>query len=131
MNIASYPNLSIANTKKGKLPRLPFLKLKNAILGGKYELSVVFANPAEMRKLNRIYRGKNKPADVLAFPLSKNNGEIFLCVSEIKKRAGDFGREGDKLAGFFLIHALVHLKGLSHGSTMEKTEGRFRNAFGI
>ena len=131
MSKTIHPNLSITNTLKSKLPGLPFLKMKDVVLGKNYELSVVFASDAETRKLNCIYRGKNKPANVLAFPLSKNRGEVFLCPAEIKKYSGDFGRRGDKLTGFFLIHALVHLKGHRHGSTMEKTEARFRRAFGI
>ncbi|MEK7662357.1 MAG: rRNA maturation RNase YbeY [Patescibacteria group bacterium] len=124
-------NLSITNTVKGKLPRLPFLKLKNAILGEKYELSVVFVSPEKAKKLNLAHRGKNKPANVLSFPLSKNSGEIFLCVPEIKKSAKDFDRQGGRLVGFFFIHALVHLKGNRHGSTMEKTEEKFRKVFDI
>lgn len=127
----TYPNLEITKTIKGKLPRLPFLRLKEKVLGKIYELSIVFTDNATTKKLNRIYRGKNKPANVLAFPLSQNRGEIFLSIKELEKSSHLFGKNGDTLVGLFFIHALLHLKGLSHGSTMERMEKRLHRAFSI
>ena len=53
--------------------------------GNSFWLSAVFAPPSLMRRLNKKYRGKNKPANVLSFLLEKNlpgrqtgTGEIFL-----------------------------------------------------
>ena len=129
--VKTFPNLEITNTTKGKLPRLPFLKLKEKVLGKTYELSVVFTDNATTKNLNRIYRKKDKPANVLAFPLSKNRGEIFLSIKEIKKSALMFGRKSDVLIGLFFIHAILHLKGLSHGSTMERIEERIQKAFRV
>ena len=146
MKVTTYPNLTITETTKGKLPRLPFVKLKNNLLGKAYDLSVVFTDNNTTRRLNRTYRGKNKPANVLSFPLGKKSGEIFLSLKEIKKSGKDFGlippkagrsnicktnvlgRKGDTLVLFFFIHALLHLKGLSHGSTMERMEKHFSNS---
>ena len=123
-------NLEIT-VEKGKLPRLPFLKLKNKILGKKYNLSIVFTDNKTTKKLNRIYRKKNKPANVLSFPLSKNKGEIFLSIKEAEKSKKLFNKKGAELIGFFLIHAMLHLKGLAHGSTMEHMEEKFSRYFGI
>lgn len=89
-----------------------FKKLKSEILGKSYELSSVFASDALMRRLNRTYRGKSKAANVLAFPLSKKSGEIFINLS----RAKPFG------AKHLFIHACLHLKGMKHGATMEQAE---------
>ena len=50
---------------------------------------------------------------------------------EINKSAKIFERKGDKLIAFFFIHGLVHLKGMSHGSTMEAIENRFYKKFKI
>src|SRR5436190_1008850 len=94
-------------------------KVKTAILGQDYELSLVFCTNPLSRKLNRIYRGKDKPTNVLAFPLSKTSGEIFINT--------------DHLDGFsplyLLIHGLLHLKGMRHGAKMNSEEHRFFNLF--
>lgn len=124
-----FPNLSITNTTKGKLPGLPFLAMKETVLGKNYSLSLVFVGGAKSRALNLLYRKKDKSANVLSFALSKKNGEIFLDVKEIFKSKNDSGIVGDKLVGFYFIHGLAHLKGYRHGSTMEHMETRLRNKF--
>lgn len=96
--------------------------LKNKILGKNYELSVVFTNSLLSRRLNRTYRGKNKSADVLSFPLSKNSGEIFIDLDTAKKEAPLFDMSFKKFVKFLFIHGLLHLKGMRHGATMERTE---------
>lgn len=97
---------------------LPFEKIKNAILGKKYELSIVLVGAARIKNLNLKYRNKNKPTNVLSFEIDKNEGEIFICpkVSQI-----------DLL--FLLIHAMLHLKGLVHSSRMERYEQRYYNRY--
>jgi len=106
--------LAIVNLTKRPARSGPFAKLKEKILGHDYDLSLVFAGPALMRKLNRERRNKDKVANVLSFPLTKNSGEIF-----IKLPATDFS-----LPNLF-IHGLLHLKGLAHGSKMETEEKKF------
>ncbi len=89
-----------------------FEKIKNKVLGSDYELSLVFASNTLIRRLNRTYRGIDKPTNVLAFPLSKTSGEIFINCS----RAKPFSVK------YLFIHGLLHLKGMGHGDTMEKAE---------
>ena len=108
-----------------------FEMIKQAILGRKYELSLVFITPKKIQSLNKIYRNINKPTDILSFPLSKTSGEIFICKSEAKKMAKDFGRPYENFLAFLFIHGLVHLKGYDHGDKMEKVEIKFRKKFKI
>ena len=108
-----------------------FEQIKKAILGDKYELSLVFATPQKIRSLNKIYRNIDKPTDILSFPLSKTSGEIFICRSEAKKEMPKFGRTYDDFILFLFIHGLVHLKGYDHGPKMEKIEVKFRRKFKI
>lgn len=111
----------ITNTTEGRPPRLPFDRMKDAVLGEKYELSLVFCANALSQKLNRSYRGKDYPTNVLAFPVSKQSGEIFINLRKLK---------GFSIGELF-IHGLFHLKGLDHGVTMERAEEKVRKAFGI
>ncbi len=92
----------------------PFwLKVKNQVLGEKYDLSVFFAPEKEMRRLNKIYRKKDYPANVLSFPLSPNEGEI-LINEKYQKNAG--------LSFYLFIHSILHLSGLKHGKKMDEKE---------
>lgn len=122
---------SITNKTKGKLPRLPFEEMKNEILGKKYEISLVFIGDTTSKKLNFEYRGKDKPANILSFPLSKNEGEIFINLNKAKKDAKKFDSTPSKFIGFLFIHGLLHLKGYSHSSTMESMEQTLRGKFNV
>jgi probable rRNA maturation factor len=117
--------LSIRNDTKGKLPSLPFLALKNEILGKKYSLSVAYVNEADSKKLNKKWRGKDKPTNVLSFSLSKFSGELVLCPSVAKKEAKNFDKTFPKFLGFLVIHGMLHLKGLEHSSRMEREEAKY------
>jgi probable rRNA maturation factor len=113
--------VALTNTTRGRLPRLPFDRIKNKVLGEKYELSLVFCGNERSRTLNRAYRGKDHPTNVLSFTLSKDSGEMFINLRRLK---------GFSVGNLF-IHGLFHLKGLDHGATMERAEEKMRKAFGI
>ena len=80
----------------------------------KQEFSILLTNNKKMRKLNYEFRKKNKPTDVLSFPLSYNKyiGDIAISYEIINKRS--------KLTNFFLefdkmwIHGYFHLIGYDH-----------------
>lgn len=91
----------------------PFwLKTKNQVLGKKYDLSVFFLPDKEMKRLNKTYRKKDYPANVLSFPLSENNGEIL-----INEKYGE-----SNLGTYLFVHSLFHLKGMAHGKEMNEAE---------
>lgn len=121
--------LSITKTTKGKLPRLPFLNMKNAVLGRSYELSVVFVGDRRSRTLNETYRKKSYVPNVLSFPLSKSEGEIFINPHQARRDAHSFGMSHTTCLAFLLIHGMLHLKGLPHGSTMGKLEQNYLKRF--
>lgn len=89
-----------------------WLKLKNEILGKKYDLSFSFVASDEMQRLNNIYRKKDYSANVLSFPLSPNEGEVLINKNY----------QGKDYADYLFIHSLLHLKELKHGSKMDKQE---------
>ncbi len=124
-------NFSITNKTKSTLPRVPFDNIKKAALGEEYSLSLVFIGDKKSKELNFSYRNKNKPTNVLSFPLDKKSGEIFITLSVAKKEAKSFERKFENFVAFLFIHGLMHLKGMDHGSTMEKAEKKLRLKFGI
>jgi len=122
---------SLINRTKGKLPSLPFLDMKNAVLGAEYDLSLVFVGDKESRQINIETRDKGYVPNVLSFPLDDISGEIFINPLEARRQAAEFDRTPENMIGFLYIHGLVHLKGMDHGVTMERTEAKFRKQFGI
>src|SRR3989344_2740853 len=123
--------LAITNTTKGKLPRLPFAKITEAVLGNEYDCSLVIAGSKKSQELNRAYREKDYPTNILSFPLDKNEGEIFLDLRKAREDAVNFDRSYTNFIGFLFIHALFHLKGLDHGAKMENAEKKVRAIFKI
>lgn len=126
---AMVQNFALENTTKGKLPSLPFLRIKERVLGNHYELSVVFIGDKRSRDLNKRYRGKDRPTNILSFSLSASEGEIFINLRQAKKDAPQFKKRYNTFVGFLFIHGLLHLKGLDHGRKMEREEERFMRAF--
>jgi probable rRNA maturation factor len=121
--------ISITNKTNGKLPRLPFVRIKSAILGETYSLSVALVTPRESHKLNLTYRQKDKPTNVLSFPLDKKSGELVLDLTTSRRDAKNFDMTAEKFLVFLVIHGMLHLKGMDHGSTMEKAEQKFLKMF--
>jgi probable rRNA maturation factor len=124
-------NFLITNKTKGKLPSLPFVLLKEKVLGKGYELSLTFIDNKKIHSLNKLYRKVDSPTDILSFPLDKKSGEIFICPSKTKEMAKEFGRSYENFLAFLFIHGLVHLLGYDHGDKMEKVEVKYRKFFKI
>lgn len=114
---------------RSRAPALPYSDMVRHVLGARYELSLAFIGRDRSKDLNMKLRGKNKPADVLSFPLTKTTGEITLCLERIKKEAKKFNHSYTQHVAFLFIHGLLHLKGLDHGSTMETEERRIMKFF--
>ncbi|OGI63622.1 rRNA maturation RNase YbeY [Candidatus Nomurabacteria bacterium RIFCSPLOWO2_01_FULL_41_21] len=114
--------LSVINKTKSRIPVLPILRIKNDILGPKYSLSIAYVNEKTSRELNKKWRHKDCPTNVLSFSLSKNSGELILAPSVIKKETKKFNKNFRDLLGFLVIHGMLHLKGMSHSSRMERAE---------
>lgn len=122
---------SIKNETKGKLPSLPFVQIKEDVLGAQYELSLVFVGDSISKKLNFSYRGKNKPTNVLSFPLSEKEGEIFINLKKAKAEAVDWKMPFKNFVGLLFIHGLFHLKGFDHSNEMDELEKKTREKFDL
>ena len=128
-------DVAVRSTLKRRIPAparaLLLNKIKDHILGKRYELSVAFVGEKRSHTLNKKYRKKDKPTNVLAFPLDKHAGEIVINVPLAMRESKRFGATAGKHITFLFIHGCLHLKGHAHGRTMESTEDRIRRHFGI
>ena len=107
--------------------RIPFERMTHAILGPRYELSLVICGDKLARSVNKKYRGKTYAANVLSFPLSKTEGELFLNARCAAREAKKYGVSARARLALLFVHGLYHLKGRRHGRTMEREE---RNTLG-
>ena len=123
--------LQILNKTKNNPPTggLFLQKIKNKVLGQKYDLSLVLVDDKLSQKLNSRYRGKNRPANVLSFSLDKDVGEIFLNLKQARKEARQRNTGYKRTFISLFIHGLLHLKGYKHSEVMEKKEKQFLEKF--
>ncbi len=126
-------NFSITNNTNSAAPikGVPFVDIKERILGLDYILSLVFIDDAKSEELNEKYRKKTGPTNVLGFPLGDNEGEVFINLDDVDSEHREFDRSPEKFTAFLFIHALFHLKGFEHSSKMENEEEKIRQQFNI
>ena len=92
------------------------------------ELSVVLVNDRAIQALNRDHRGKDRPTDVLAFPLgrapSKDQprllGDVVISLPTAARQAKSRKRTLLPEARFLLAHGLLHLIGYDHATKLQK-----------
>jgi rRNA maturation RNase YbeY len=121
--------IDIRNTTKGTL-RVPFARIADHILGSSYQLSLVICGDTLARSMNARYRQKTYKPNVLSFPLSKTEGEIFLNIAKATREARSKGVSLNERVTYLFIHACLHLKGLPHGSRMDALEVAFMRRSG-
>ncbi len=79
--------------------------------------------------MNRTYRKKTYAANVLSFPLSSTEGEIFLNVQAARREAQEYGVSLRERLTLLFVHACLHLKDMRHGEAMEKKERQLLKKF--
>jgi len=124
-------NFTLINETRGSIPRISFEEIKDEVLGKDYKLNVIITTSAKIKKLNTIYRNKEHATDILSFPLSPNEGEIYISIKETKEEAKKFDRTYENFFAFLFIHGCTHLKGHDHSAIMEGIEVKIRQKFGI
>jgi len=97
---------------------------------GECELSVLLTNDREIHELNRRHRDKDKPTDVLSFPLDDEAnsegtrwlGDVVISIDTAERQA--LGRKRGLLeeVRFLLAHGILHLIGYDHATKAEKRE---------
>lgn len=90
----------------------------------RWELSILFCGDDFMRNLNREYRGRDEPTDVLSFELGETvddgggvffvAGDIVISLPALARNASDFSVSEDEELRRLIIHGVLHLSGLDH-----------------
>lgn len=122
-------NFSILNKSRSKLPDLPLFDVKENILGKDYELSLVFSNKKLAAELHKKWKKEDGQANILSFPISNNEGEIFISPDKAKEEYENFDMTFPNYLIFLFIHGCLHLKGLKHSDIMESEEKRIFELF--
>ncbi len=100
-----------------------------------YLVSLSIVRSPEMRKLNREFKGNDKPTDVLTFPYECeieegapfiDLGSIILCLDVCQKDAKEYNLPIDKELAFLFIHGLLHAFGYDHHKSKKDEEIMFK-----
>jgi probable rRNA maturation factor len=90
-------------------------------------LSLLLADDAAVRRLNRTFRGKDKPTNVLSFPASappgapgpRSLGDIALAFETVAREAESEGKTLADHARHLIVHGTLHLLGYDHETDAE------------
>lgn len=110
-------------------------------------LSVSLVDDREIAQLNREHRGKDKPTDVLSFPLYEAGeatpgdgerllGDVVISVDTARRQAADYDAPLQNEVYRLLIHGILHVLGHDHEqpeerAAMEAEERRLASAIGM
>ena len=99
------------------------------------EVSVTFTDNAGIRLLNKEYRQKDAPTDVLSFPMynilegdtpvdldNVELGDIVISLERVAEQAKEFGHSFEREAAFLSVHSVLHLLGYDHETSKEDEE---------
>jgi probable rRNA maturation factor len=95
-----------------------FLRQARRLTGVEGEVAVLVAGSRRIQDLNRRFRRKNKPTDVLSFPREQENGssggDIAICAEIARDNARRFGHSVTQELKVLLLHGMLHLAGYDH-----------------
>src|SRR5690606_33587076 len=73
---------------------------------------------AESRRLNRTWRGKDKPTNVLSFPAPATQspllGDLAICAPVVAREAREQGKSTQAHWAHMVVHGVLHLLGYDH-----------------
>lgn len=111
------------------------------------EIGLVLTDDEEVRRLNRDYRGKDRPTNVLSFALTEGEempetggpvmlGDIVLAYDTVMREAEDQGKRAADHARHLVVHGILHLLGYDHltdeeAHRMERLEASVLARFGL
>ncbi len=103
------------------------------------EVSITFVDNDRIQEINREYRDKDQPTDVISFALEEMGegeiviisedipkllGDIIISIPKAREQAKDYGHSFARELGFLAVHGFLHLLGYDH-MTQEDEEKMF------
>ncbi|MGO2083231.1 rRNA maturation RNase YbeY [Vagococcus sp.] len=103
------------------------------------EMSISFIGNDEIQEINKKYRGKDQPTDVIsfaiedegeedfsidfeAFDIPRNIGDLFVSIDKVKEQALEYNHSFERELGFLVIHGFLHLNGYDHMNAADEKE---------
>ncbi|MGD0367222.1 MAG: rRNA maturation RNase YbeY [Acidobacteriaceae bacterium] len=105
------------------------------------DVSVLLTSDQHIRGLNREFRRKDRPTDVLSFPPAESTnghrrlaGDIAISVETAARQAEEFDHPLPTELQILVLHGLLHLGGYDHqtdAGRMARKEATLRRLFGL
>ncbi|QHN04835.1 rRNA maturation RNase YbeY [Granulicella sp. WH15] len=113
----SSPLPELPTLSKSALSR--FLNRARKAVGLEGEVEVLLTSDAELKRLNKSFRGKNKATDVLSFPTppeiaAQHAGDLAVSLETAARQAAQYGHSLADELKILLLHGLLHLDGEDH-----------------
>ncbi len=107
------------------IKRIAGAVLRKLGVDGRSELSITFIGDAEMRDLNRSWRGIDRATDVLSFPQDAKGpvpllGDIVISIDTTRRHAVRYGNTFHEETKKLIVHGILHLLGHDHKKKREK-----------
>ncbi|MBI5787040.1 MAG: rRNA maturation RNase YbeY [Candidatus Niyogibacteria bacterium] len=109
----------LKNLTRTRAPAIKWESVKNKILSRDYELELILVGDRFMSELNRKYRRKTGPTNILSFALSRLSGQIFIDIPFSRRESKKLGAPLKRHILYLYIHGLLHLKGFDHKNGKE------------
>lgn len=106
-------------------------RLRELLDGKRGELNLVLIDDAEMRKVNREYRGKDKATDVISFAYFDGEavvgerlvvGDVLISVDTARRQAKEHGVSLKRELQVLFVHGFLHCLGFDHNDDREEAE---------
>ena len=128
----------VADPAWRRLIRRPEALATRAARAAAADATLVFASDAEVKRLNAVHRGRNKPTNVLTFDPAAPGlpGEIVLALGTVRREAAAEGKRPAHHLAHLVVHGALHLQGYDHhhpgeARRMEMAEARILRRLGL
>lgn len=89
-------------------------ELESVLKDFNVDIAVALSDDAHVRRLNRDFRGKDKPTNVLSFPNTVGGGDVILAFETMKREAEEQGKDLRDHVEHLVIHGCLHIMGYDH-----------------
>jgi len=139
-------DIAIEDPKWKKISAPVRARMKRAVLAAlerekaKGSLTILLGSDTRLKELNALFRGKNKPTNVLSFPADENAddylGDVAIAYGVVKHEADESGKRFADHLAHLAVHGTLHLLGHDHekpkeAARMEGLEREILAEFGI